>query len=552
MTQPDYVFSLSWEVCNKVGGIYTVLSTQAQTLQKAMPDRIVYLGPCFGDWKQNADFTADDTLLTEWKEAASKAGICVRTGRWNIPGTPIVILVDFSSLLAERNVIYARMWEDFKVDSLHAYGDYHEACMFSYAVGKVCTSIAEHCLPEESKVVLQAHEWMSGFALLYVKKHCPRMATVFTTHATSIGRSITSNNKPLYDYFKGYHGDQMAVELCMEAKHSVEKQAALNADCMTTVSDATNAECIQFLGRGSDVILPNGFEMDFIPKRENFLTKRHIARQRMLKVANALFGTKLDDETVILTTGGRNDFRCKGFDLLICALRKLQERALPTDVLAVIAVPCWKQGPREDLLERLAAKDGTGFSAPLPDAFITHTLFNYDEDRLVNTIKDYGISTSQSQRLHVLLVPSYLDGNDGIINLTYYDWLIGSDLCLYPSYYEPWGYTCLESVAFGIPCLTTDLTGFGQWVNGVVGRKAALEDGVEVMHRSDSNYDEAAENMAQTIERFLTLTKEQVDDIGKKASNLAKKAQWKDFIRFYFKAFNVSLQKKTTLLLYKV
>lgn len=545
--RPDYVFALSWEVCNKVGGIYTVLSTQAKTFQIDMPDHIIYLGPSFGDKTKNTDFILDKTLFPEWKEAARNAGIPVQIGRWNVPGKPIVILVDFSPLFPEKDIIYKQMWEDFNVDSLHAYGDYHEACMFSYAVGKVCEVIAKQCLQKKNTIVLQAHEWMSGFALLYIKKYCPNIATVFTTHATSIGRSITSNNKPLYDYFKGYFGDQMARELCMEAKHSVEKQTAQNTDCMTTVSYVTDAECIQFLERSSDVILPNGFEMDFVPKAKTFTAKRNFARQRMLNIANALLGTKLSNDTVIVSTGGRNDFRCKGFDVLICALRKLQQRELSKDVIAVIAVPCWKEGPRKDLQERLS-QEGISFDTPLPDAFITHTLYNYNEDRLVNSIKGYGISTSPSEHLHVILIPSYLDGKDGIVNLPYYDWLIGCDLCLYPSYYEPWGYTCLESIAFGIPCLTTDLAGFGVWVYEVLGREATLNDGVQVIHRSDSNYDETAENIAHAVEYYLQLSKTDIKTIQKKASALAKNAQWKDFIQHYYVAFDKALNNtKNTL-----
>ncbi len=545
--KPAYIFATSWEVCNKVGGIYTVLSTQARTLQQDYKDRIFYIGPDLWKGKENPDFIEDSRLLQEWNEQAAADGIAVRTGRWNVPGTPIVFLVGFTALFEKKNDVYGAMWRDFGVDSLKAYGDYDEACMFSLAAGKLTECIYKHFLQKkDAAVVYQAHEWMSGCGMLYIKKHCPRIGCVFTTHATSIGRSITTNNKPLYDYFKGYNGDQMAGELHMEAKHSIEKQAALHADCLTTVSHATDLECKQFFGKASDVILPNGFEEQFVPKAQMYARKRDEARRKTIDVANCLMGTQLDAEkTFIFSTSGRNDFRCKGFDILIDAFARMQQRDLKQDVLAVIAVPCWKKEARRDLLDRLNGKDKS--REPLPDAFITHELYNMADDRIVNTIRAYGIRTDKDCRFHVMFVPSYLDGKDGIFNLNYYDWLIGCDYCLYPSYYEPWGYTCLESIAFGIPCLTTCLSGFGQWVNETLGHKSRLEDGVDVVDRTDSSYEETAQVIADSMSKYMELSLQQRKAIGQKAKAIARKALWKNFIQHYYEAYAVALRNASKI-----
>ena len=538
---PTYIFETSWEVCNKVGGIYTVLSTQAKTLQEKFLDHIFYVGPDLWIGKDNADFLEDEQLLLEWRHQAERDGISVRIGRWNIPGLPIVVLVNFTPLYEIKNQIYGEMWNDFRVDSIKAYGDYDEACMFSLAAGKFVESVYSHFIDKSAKVVYQAHEWMSGCGLLYIKKHCPKVGTIFTTHATSIGRSITTNNKPLYDYFNGYNGDQMAEELHMEAKHSIEKQAALNADCLTTVSHATDLECRQFFGRSSDVLLLNGFEEAFVPKGAQFTRKRKEARKVMIQVANQLMGTSLSPETTtILSTSGRNDFSCKGYDVLINAFARMQQTNLQQDVLAVIAVPCWKKGPREDLKTRLLLPAAD--AKALPEPYLTHDLYNKDEDRIVATLRAYQIRSGRNEHFHVMFVPSYLDGKDEIFNLTYYDWLVGNDFCLYPSYYEPWGYTCLESVAFGIPCLTTNLTGFGQWVNDLVGHSAQLEDGVAVVARSDSSYEQTAADIADTISHFLRLTPVERKEAGRNARKIARKALWKDFINNYYKAFAIALK----------
>ena len=186
---PDYVFEASWEVCNKVGGIYTVLSTRANTLQTKFRDRLIFIGPDFWIGKENPLFVESDNLCAEWrKHAMEHDHLAVRVGRWNIPGNPIVILVDFQPFFQQKNEYYAQMWEHYQVDSLHAYGDYDEASMFAIAAGKVVESFYRFNLTETDKVVFQAHEWMTGMAALYLQQKVPAIATIFTTHAPSIGR----------------------------------------------------------------------------------------------------------------------------------------------------------------------------------------------------------------------------------------------------------------------------------------------------------------------------------------------------------------------------
>lgn len=547
----DYIFQVSWEVCNKVGGIYTVLSTHAKVLEHLYKDNLIYIGPDLNPSEENPLFEADEKLYAPIANAAAKEGINVRFGRWQIPGNPVVALVSFQNLFAQKDTIYTEMWNDYKVDSLHAYGDYDEACLFSYQAGRLAVLAYRYfCEGKETQptAVFQAHEWMSGFGLLYVKNNEPTVGTVFTTHATSIGRSITTNDKELYAYFEGYNGDQMAAELNMHSKHSIEKTAALEANCLTTVSEVTDRECKQFFGRESDVILPNGFDASFTSKGATLQAIRRRARKSVLNTYNALAGANLTDDTLIVSTSGRNDFRCKGFDVFFSSLKRLEERnKLERDVLAIIAVPCWKKCPRKDLQERLALKpaiklmDASEFE-PLPQPFITHELYNFDSERIVSTIYNSGLSLSRDSKVHLLFIPSYLDGNDGIINLPYYDFLTASDYCVYPSYYEPWGYTPLESIAFGIPCLTTSLSGFGQWVNTVVGHQALLSDGVAVIPRHDHNYDQCVEEIATSIQGIAMLLPQEYSRFQEAARALSTKALWKDFIGNYLKAYTLAVK----------
>ncbi len=540
--KPDYIFESSWEVCNKVGGIYAVLSTRANTLQKVMNDRIIFIGPdCWHD-KENIYFNEDNTIFTDWKKKATEEGLKIKTGRWNVPGEPIAILVDFEQYYEKKNEIYGKLWEDFNVDSLHAYGDYDEASMFSYAAAKVVESFYNHYLNSNDKVIYHGNEWMTGLGLLYIKKHLPQIATIFTTHATSIGRSIAGNNKPLYDYLFAYNGDQMAEELNMQSKHSIEKQTAHNVDCFTTVSQITANECKELLDKPVDVILPNGIEDDFIPKAAAFTRKRKAARKKVLDVANALLGTDLDDNTLIISTSGRYEFRNKGVDVYIEAMnRLLRDKELNKKVLAFIEVPGWCGEPRQDLLERL--QSGKKYDTPLDVPMVTHWLHNMSHDNVLSMLKFLDMQNRKDDNVKLIFLPCYLDGNDGIINISYYDIVLGNDLCVYPSYYEPWGYTPLEAVAFKVPCITTDLAGFGLWANSEKGAYCEIEDGVKVIHRTDYNYSEVADAIKDTVAKFSNFNDKQIKAARTKAYNLSKKALWSEFIKYYYQAYDVALRK---------
>lgn len=542
LTIPDYIFESSWEVCNKVGGIYAVLSTRANTLQKKFKDRIIFIGPdCWQD-KTCPYFKEDLLLFQDWRNEAEKEGLKIRTGRWTIPGNPIAILVDFNKYYKDKNTIYTQLWEDFKVDSLHAYGDYDEASMFSYAAAKVVESFYNKYLGKKDKVVYHGNEWMTGLGLLYIKKHLPQIATIFTTHATSIGRSIAGNNKPLYDYLFAYNGDQMADELNVQSKHSIEKQTAHNVDCFTTVSEITGKECEELLDKPADVILPNGFEDDFIPKGATFTKKRAAARKKALQVANALLGAELDDDTLIVSTSGRYEFRNKGVDVYIEALnRLLRDNGMKKTVLAFIEVPGWCGEPRQDLIERL--ESGKKYDTPLDVPMITHWLHNMSHDNVLGMLKYLDMQNRNEDKVKLIFLPCYLDGNDGILNIPYYDIILGNDLCIYPSYYEPWGYTPLEAIAFKVPCITTDLAGFGLWANAVKGRYCEIEDGVKVVHRTDYNYSEVADRIKETIIKFSNFSPAEVKKARSNAYNLSKKALWKEFIENYYIAYDFALNK---------
>lgn len=539
-TTPEYLFESSWEVCNKVGGIYTVLSTKAHTLQQMFNDKVIFIGPDVWGPANAPDFIEDDTLFADWKKHARTTDkLKMKVGRWNVPGTPPVVLVDFKPFFSERDAFFYSMWENFRVDSMHAYGDYDESCIFAYAVGKVIESFYNFYNLSDKKVTALFNEWMLGMGALYIQKQLPAIATLFTTHATSIGRSIAGNNKALYAYMDGYNGDQMAKELNMEAKHSLEKQAAHHVDCFTTVSDITARECKQLLDKAPDIVTPNGFEPNFVPEGKEYTKKRAEARNTLINVAEKLLGCSISPDALLVSTSGRYEYRNKGIDVFIESMNRVRNSGeLQREVVAFLMVPAWVRDARADLKEVIEKNIPT--TSPMQMPFITHWLNLMDQDKVLNYISHAGFTNQASEKLKIIFVPCYLDGRDGIFNKPYYDLLIGMDVTVYPSYYEPWGYTPLESVAFGIPTVTTNLAGFGLWAEKSVSGKN-ISEGVAVIERTDFNYFDVADAITTSILSLVKKDEKEVEEIRKRCFKLAKQAEWSKFIVFYQKAFSDAL-----------
>ncbi len=511
MTQPDYIFETSWEVCNRVGGIYAVLSTRAASMQAEHPDKVFFFGPDFGT-HSDTYFAEDKSLLKEWKKSfeVPLSAFNIRTGRWKVPGEPIAILLKFDALWPRKNEIYAWAWDKYQVQSHAAYGDYDESCLFGYAAGMVMESLYGFIVEsrkskvesrkskvesEKLKVCAHANEWQTAFSIFYLQDHCPEIATLFTTHATGIGRSIAGNGKPLYDYFEGYNGDQMAAELNMVSKHSVEKQAAHTADCFTTVSYITARECKQLLDKEVDIETPNGFESTFVPKGKAFDKKRAEAREALRRVAGEQLGGAVPQNALLVCISGRQEWKNKGIDVFAAALDKLAQKIYHSDqpereVVAFVMIPYLDRAP------------------------------------------------SRKGKVSAVFVPYYLDGHDPLFGMTYYDLLIGMDITVFPSYYEPWGYTPLESCAFHVPTITTSLAGFGEWA-----ARQKEQKGVTVIERTDSNFDEVAEQVADTLLHYDRLHGEEKALARQEAAAVAKKADWKHFFKYYRKAYEIALTK---------
>lgn len=541
MKKADYIFETSWEICNKVGGIYTVLSTKALTIVNEYKNNYICIGPDLTkDSGVNDDFEEDSALYRNWRETAIAEGHRIRVGRWKVAGSPVVILVDFTPYFEKKNDILTELWLKYQLDSISGQWDYVEPLLFGYAAGKVIESFYQFYCSAMDKIVAQFHEWMTGGGILYLEQNVPQIATVFTTHATVLGRCIAGNGLPLYDRISSYPAAETAARFGVQSKFSLENISAQVADAYTTVSKITERECIAFLGKPADAITINGFENDFVPQGELYKSKRTEARQRLIDVASALLQQPISKDALLVLNSGRYEFRNKGIDLFIRSLASLKDKNLQREVVAFIMVPAGTRGVREELVRKLAENQhfDTAENAILRD-YASHPLHDPANDPIIKELNRLNVDNAPESPVKVVFAPVYLNGRDGIFNLDYYDTLVGFDLTVFPSYYEPWGYTPLESIAFGIPTVTTSLAGFGAWVN----ENFPSPLGVTVVQRTDNNDDSVCSQIVSTIENCAALSDDEREKVMEDAKEIASRALWKNLFSNYADAYSKALDK---------
>ncbi|MFO7616840.1 MAG: alpha-glucan family phosphorylase, partial [Bacteroidales bacterium] len=534
-TIPEILFEVSWEVCNKVGGIHTVLKTKCPEAQKKYGEHYILIGPdIWREEHENPEFIEDEKLFLGWKEQAYATGLRFRTGRWNIPGKPIVLIVDFTPLISHKNEIFSKAWEDYKLDSITGGWDYVESVLFGYASGLIIKSFIEYYRFDQ--VVAQYHEWMTGMGVLYLEKEAPYIGTVFTTHATTVGRSISGNGLPLYESLAEYNGDEMANRLNVRSKHSIEKLAALTANQFTTVSSITADECAQLLEKRPDVITPNGFDPGLVPDRAVLPAERQRSREQVRKVVEAVLGYSLQDDFTIIATSGRYEFRNKGLDLFFGALGRINHSdQLNKQVVALIMVPAHNYGPRKSISARIKGESAETSGS----RYLTHNLHNAQEDIILKALVENGLMNTENDPVKAVFIPCYLNGNDGILNLTYYQVLAGIDYTVFPSYYEPWGYTPLESLAFGVPTLTTDLAGFGLWVAS--NRSKGVTACASVLPRRTLTDEQSIAWLEKNLADFIQMDEPSKMALSAKAFKLIEGATWEKLYQFYIEAYKASL-----------
>jgi len=522
----DYLFEVSWEACNQVGEVYASVRSKIPATVRAFGDRYVLLGP---DLKNNPEFeeTEEDFWLSIRENTAIKDIPC-RFGRWKVPGEPRVILVNFTKKYNKDQLLF-QLWEDYGVDSISGGWDYVERVMFGYACGEVIETL--HNLkvrPKGLRAVALFHDWVCGAGLLGVKKKVPEAGTVLTLHSTVLGQTLAASGMDIYAEMEHISPQREAAAHNCAARYSLEAACAREADCLTTVSDITALEAKNFLGRSPDVVTPNGIDVASIPDLAESRAPALRARERILAAAARFLRRPLPASTRILMTSGRYEFHNKGVDVFLQALGRL-DRDMTGDQ-SVLALLCL-MGGHMDLVPSLQAGSGKTEGGPVPIA--THRLSYEASDPILETCSRLGLKNGAQNRVSVIFNPACLDGHDGLFDMTYHELLSGCDLGVFPSYYEPWGYSPHECAAYAVPAVTVDQAGFGPWVLATAGESRAIR----VLRRRGLDTAAIVEGLYGILSEFVGLTDAEVLQERREARRIAVRAGWETFFPEYLRAF---------------
>lgn len=535
MSKPAF-FEISWEVCNMVGGIHTVLASRvAEVQERHGEDGYITIGPDIPRTEGVAAEFRPDLWNPELAESLKDHEVSVLMGRWLVPGEPRCLLINYSRLYQRKDEILSRYWERYGLDSLFGAWDYFDPVLFAHGAGMIIEHIRDrYLLPARQKAIVQAHEWMSAAAILHLQTAAPEIGTVFTTHATMLGRSLAGrrSDPDFYKSLGDVDPEVAAKQLNVSSKHSMETVAAREADVFTTVSALTAIECEHLLGRKPDVILLNGFGAKPVDAE-----KKQEARDELFRLAELTTGDKYDREnTLIFALAGRYEYVNKGVDVYLDSVSALAAELASRNgkrVIAYAMLPAGHAEPKRTLWDRV---HGGSAGPPLR---CTHDLVDEANDPITNQLNALGFDNQPGARAHVVHVPIYLDGTDPLIRHKYWDLLPGADLGVFPSFYEPWGYTPLEAVAFGVPAVTTDRAGFGRWVAAQGDRKRT---GVRVLKREGVSFSEVSASLTKALLDFIDLPSEERESLGQACLETAALTDWSNFMDHYEEAHDLALK----------
>ena len=593
LNKPEQLFEVSWEVCNKVGGINTVLKSKARLMVKNYGPSFFMVGP-FIPQAIKGEFV-QKLLPEEFREAIESLktkGIICHYGQWLIEGQPNTILIESEGFASRyKDEIKTQFWEKYGIDSLNSnYYDYDVPLLWSVASAMVIDEITKST---GLKTISHFHEWLAGGGILYLKSVNSKVLTVFTTHATMLGRTISGNGRQLYEEIEHLNPDQEAYRYGIAAKHLTEKACARNATVFTTVSEITSFEAEHLLGKKPDIITENGLDIDKYPSYEEASIKHVLYRNKIRDFLLYHFLPYYDldiNHNLIFFVTARYEFISKGLDVFIDALGKLNKQLKTENSERTATVFFWIPAGAKGIKD-IVIKNKTFFedyeeliednepqllfnlkylllssktlneenlidedislelkrrilnlkSQGLPST-VTHYVDNEEHDPILNAFAKNGLNNDESDKIKVIFYPVYLNGADGILDLSYQECILGSHLGVFPSIYEPWGYTPLEAAALGVPSITTDLAGFGRFVEPKIKNKSYK--GIFVADFMNKSREERVGQLSQLMHDVLMLKKAERIKLKIDAKTFASLADWKIMFNKYMKAYDLALSSK--------
>jgi glycogen(starch) synthase len=529
-------------------------------------------------------------LVREVLDRLRHQGVACHYGRWLIAGRPRVILLDHRSRYPRLGEDKYLFWKDHGITTPDGDGEVNDVLAFGFTVAEFFRQLCE--VKGEQPVLAHFHEWMGGAAVPRIAHTRLPVTTVFTTHATLLGRYLASDNPLFYDHLPFLNGDELADKYRILPRHQIEKAAAHAAVVFTTVSEVTDAEATQLLGRKADVITPNGLNLTRFHALHEFQNLHAQFKQRIHQFVMGHFFPSYTfdlDRTLYVFTSGRYEYKNKGMDLFLEVLNRLNQRLRqipdPPTVIAFIVTRAASRHFNVEALrsqaqfrelqntcaeleramgQRLLTSTLTGRLPSLselitPDAsvrlkramhawrstrqplVVTHDLADDAGDPILKHIRHRGMFNAADDPVKVVFHPEFLSATSPLINLDYDSFVRGCHLGIFPSYYEPWGYTPLEAIALGVPAVTTDLSGFGAYVQRHIDRHD--DNGIFVLKRRQRSFDDSAEDLVQYLLQFCGLNRRQRIELRNRVERLSDLFDWARLASHYHEAHDMALER---------
>jgi glycogen(starch) synthase len=576
----------AWEVCNQVGGIYTVLRTKVPAMQSSWGNNYFLIGP-YNQASAKIEFetTPAEGAVAELLNRTNNGQQSVHFGRWLVPGEPSVLLVDAQARIRELPDYKKFLWDEYRISTLQTDSLVDQVILFSFAVADI---LKEFASVSGKRVLAHFHEWMSGPAILRLHKE-ENIRTVFTTHATLVGRYAAGDNRPLYQELDTIDAEKTAEHYGILSRHQLERASARYSDIFTTVSEVTGREAEHFLDRAPDYLLPNGLNAHNFTALHEFQNLHRLYKQRINEFVMGHFFPSYTfdlDRTLYFFISGRYEYRNKGMDVFLSALERLNlrlksEKNPPTVIAFIItnrpvrhiSVEVLKgsvllhdlrtlceqlqEEMGEKLLkaalerqlptyEELLSRDSVArlkrailsFSRNELPGVTTHDL-SEGSDPVIEQLKKAGLTNAPDQPVKIVFHPEFVSATNPPFHLDYEQFVRGCHLGVFPSYYEPWGYTPLECIALGLPTVTTDLSGFGGYVQEHI--SGSESSGIVVLKRSIKSDLEVTVDLANYLYWFTQRSRRERIELRNKAERLTEHFDWSTLIKNYRIAHEAAL-----------
>ena len=586
------LLEVAWEVCNQLGGIYTVLRSKAPNMVERWGSRYFMVGP-YNPASAAVEFEESTPVgpVGAVVKQLQAMGIGAHYGRWLVTSRPHVVLLNYLDVFNRLHEIKYRLWRDHGITLPPNDELINNVAAFGECVRLLLTLLGQK-EGSRRKIVVHIHEWMAGAAVPMLRQENFPGSIVFTTHATILGRYLAMNDSDFYGRLPYYNAEYEADRYRVDAQFRIERAAAHGAQVFTTVSDVTAEECKYLLGRKPDLLLPNGLNIHRFTALHEFQNLHAVYKEKIhnFTVGHFFPSYSFDlDQTLYFYTSGRYEYRNKGMDLTIEALARLNHRLKNAGSKITIVAFIITRRPFRSInvtalqtnamLDELhttveAIKDALGeklfqqaamgkipdlntltdeywmlrlrrtihaWKRSQPPTIVTHDLIDDQRDEVLNQLRASYLWNQQSDPVKVVYHPDFITPTNPLFGMEYDHFVRGCHMGVFPSYYEPWGYTPLESIALGVPAITSDLSGFGSYIMQLMPDHE--DKGLYVLRRRDSSWDQQANELADRMFRFAQMSRRDRIALRNSVESFSVHFDWRNLARYYHEAHGLAMDR---------